>query len=403
MAEGNNANIGSGIRDIQSRVEGLLRKKSSAFEDKLFNDGRGGTVDRLFTSRAAGYYKYPYDLLTDPSHQSIMCIEIWENNPQFLSTKREAFAKFGESILGKLKGAQKAAEANATPEEKSDVMGMVTSAAGSLLSGVGVIFDTAKQAFADGNLKGQGRGRDSYTEEQTGLAGGTAPILQRIYLYMPTGLEVGYSMTYEDANMSGLDALKLPKALAGGGDAAAARDIGKKIGMANLKVLDALGDLVGAEAGTFAKFASAQQRQVVNPMSLHLFKEVKRREFNFSYIFLPRNREEVKTCHEIIGLLKFFSHPARAEGSGRFLDYPAEFQIKFLTADGLQNGYLPYIHKCALTGVKVKYGEETTFTTFETDGFGAAPTKITMELSFSELEILTRDRFGWELGNMPSS
>ena len=148
MAEGNNANIGSGIRDIQSRVEGLLRKKSSAFEDKLFNDGRGGTVDRLLSSRAAGYYKYPYDLLTDPSHQSIMCIEIWENNPQFLSTKREAFAKFGESILGKLKGAQKAAEANATPEEKSDVMGMVTNAAGALLSGVGVIFDTAKQAFA---------------------------------------------------------------------------------------------------------------------------------------------------------------------------------------------------------------------------------------------------------------
>ena len=111
----------------------------------------------------------------------------------------------------------------------------------------------------------------------------------------------------------------------------------------------------------------------------------------------------MKTCHEIIGLLKFFSHPARAEGSGRFLDYPAEFQIKFLTADGLQNGYLPYIHKCALTGVKVKYGEETTFTTFETDGFGAAPTKIIMDLAFSELEILTRDRFGWELGNMPSS
>ena len=51
---------------------------------------------------------------------------------------------------------------------------------------------------------------------------------------------------------------------------------------------------------------------------------------------------------------------------------------------------------------KVKYGEETTFTTFQNDGYGSAPTKITMELSFSELEILTRDRFGWELGNIPS-
>ena len=382
-------------------IDGILRRKSTAFEDKLFNDGRGGFINKADTKRAAGYYKYPYDLLTDPSHQSIMCIEIWDNNPQYLATKREAFAKFGESLLNQMRTAQTAAEADASAEQKTDIVGMVTTAAGAVLSGAGVIFDTAKQVFADGNLKGQGLGRDSYTEEQTGVAGGTSPILSRIYLYMPTGLEVGYAMEYEDASMAGLDAFKLVKAV-GQGDAAAARDIGKKIGMANLKVLDSLGELVGAEAGTFAKAASAQQRQVVNPMSLHLFKEVKRREFNFSYTFLPRNREEVETCHEIIGLLKFFSHPKRSEGTGRFLDYPAEFQIKFLTADGRENGYLPYIHKCALKGVKVKYGEETTFTTFQNDGRGSAPTKITMELSFSELEILTRDRFGWELGNIPS-
>ena len=382
-------------------IDGILRRKSTAFEDKVFNDG-WGNVNRSQASRPAGYYKYPYDLLTDPSHQSIMCIEIWDNNPQYLATKREAFARFGESLIDKMRTAQNAAEQDASADQKTDVVGMVANTLSAVVSGGGVILDTAKQVFADGNLKGQGLGRDSYTEEQTGLAGGTAPILQRIYLYMPTGLEVGYAMDYEDASMAGLDALKLPKAIGQTDDPAAARDIGKKIGMANLKVLDSLGELVGAEAGTFAKFASAQQRQVVNPMQLHLFKEVKRREFNFAYTFLPRNREEVETCHEIIGLLKFFSHPKRSEGSGRFLDYPAEFQIRFLTADGRENAYLPRILKCALKGVKVKYGEETTFTTFQNDGYGSAPTKITMELSFSELEILTRDRFGWELGNIPS-
>lgn len=382
-------------------LDSILERRKNAFEERLFDDGRGKLIDKLSTSRAAGYYKYPYDLLSDPSHQSIMCIEIWDNNPQYLAKKQEVFAKFGESLLGSMNKAKDAAEKNASPEEKADFGGMMKTIADAALAGGGVIIDTLFQSVASGNLKGQGQGRDSYTEEQTGLAGGTAPILERIYLYMPTGLEASYQMEYEDANMSGLDALKLPKAI-GSADSAAAKDIGKKLGFANLKVLDSLGELVGAESGTFAKFASAQQRQVVNPMSLHLFKEVKRREFTFSYTFLPRNREELQTCHEIIGLLKFFSHPKRSEGSGRFLDYPAEFQIKFLTADGKQNAYLPYIHKCALKGVKVKYGEDTVFSTFEKDQFGAAPTKMTMELSFSELEILTRDRFGWQLGSQPS-
>jgi len=376
-------------------IDSLVSRPNSSFEQRLYN--KESQNRRLY-----GYFKYPYDLLADPSHQSIMCIEIYEADPKRLETKRNAFAKLGEALAGKIFGAQKAAERDAAKEDKPDIVGSVAAAGSAVLAGGSVILDTLKNSLVDGNLKGQGRGRDSYTEEQTGLAGMMSPTpVHRIYLYMPTGLEANYQMEYEDASMAGLDALKIGMAVAQG-DAAAARDIGKKIGMANLKVLDSLGELVGAEAGTFAKFASAQQRQVVNPMSLHLFKEVKRRSFTFPYTFLPRNMEEMQTCHMIIGLLKFYSHPKRSEGSGRFLDYPAEFEIKFLTADGRENGYLPRIHKCSLEGVKVKYGEETTFTTFQNDGFGAAPTKITVELSFSELEILTRDRFAWQLGNAPS-
>lgn len=380
-------------------MDNILQVKKNAFEDRLFDDGR--STYRWAATRSAGYYKYPYDLLTDPIHQSIMCIEIWESDPQFLATKREAFQKMANSLFDKMAGAKKAAEANAKPEEKADALGMLQTAGKAALEGAGTIINTGLQALTAGNLKGKGLGRDSYTEEQTGLGGGRGLVQQRIYLYMPTGLEVGYQLEYEDQSMAGMDALKLPKAIAGG-DSAAARDIAKKLALANMKVLDSVGELVGAEAGTFAKFAAAQQRQVVNPMAMHLFKEVKRREFTFSYTFLPRNQEELQTCHEIIGLLKFYAHPKRSEGSGRFLDYPAEFEIKFLTGEGKVNAYLPRIFKCALKSVKVKYGEETVFSTFGTDEYGAAPTKITMELGFSELEILTRDRFGWKLGTVPS-
>ncbi len=376
----------------------LVSDQWTDFEKKLYGESE---------RKSKGVYKYPLDLLTDPSHQSVMKISIFDNDPQYLSTKREvtskAFRRLAQKAQDALTAGRNAEKAKPVDERQdaSSLVGGVVAAGSAILGGAGVIADTLIQAVSSGDLQGKGEGRDSYTEEQTGLKGGTKEVAETIYLYMPTGIEVGYGMVYEDASMAGLDALKLVKGIAKG-DAAAAADIGKKIGMANLKVLDSVGELVGAEAGTFGKFLSAQQRQVVNPMSLHLFKEVNRRSFSFAYTFLPRSREEMETCHEIVGLLKFFAHPKRSEGSGRFLDYPAEFGISFLTGDGKENAYMPKILKCSLESVKVKYGEETSFSTFRTDQYGASPTKMTMELSFSELEILTRDRFSWKLSGTPS-
>lgn len=376
----------------------LVSDQWTDFEKKLYGENE---------RKSKGVYKYPLELLRDPSHQSVMKISIFDNDPQYLRTKREVVSKqlgsFAEGIANAFTAGKNAENAKQEDERKdaSGIVGGVVAAGSAVAAGVGVIADTLIQAISSGDLQGRGEGRDSYTEEQTGLKGGTKEVAETIYLYMPTGIEVGYGMVYEDASMAGLDAIKLVKGIAQG-DAAAAADIGKKIGMANLKVLDSVGELVGAEAGTFAKFLSASQRQVVNPMSLHLFKEVNRRSFSFAYTFLPRSREEMETCHEIVGLLKFFAHPKRSEGSGRFLDYPAEFGISFLTADGKENAYMPKILKCSLESVKVKYGEETSFSTFRTDQYGAAPTKMTMELSFSELEILTRDRLSWKLSGTPS-
>lgn len=376
----------------------LVSNQWTDFEKKLYGENE---------RKSKGVYKYPLELLTDPSHQSVMKISIFDNDPQYLSTKREVISTIvgglAQSVTNAVTAGRNAENAKPVDERQdaSGIVGGVVAAGSAVARGVGVIADTLIQAISSGNLQGRGEGRDSYTEEQTGLQGGTKEVAETIYLYMPTGIEVGYGMVYEDASMAGLDALKLVKGIAQG-DAAAAADIGKKIGMANLKVLDSVGELVGAEAGTFGKFLSAQQRQVVNPMSLHLFKEVNRRSFSFAYTFLPRSREEMETCHEIVGLLKFFAHPKRSEGSGRFLDYPAEFGISFLTGDGKENAYMPKILKCSLESVKVKYGEETSFSTFRTDQYGAAPTKMTMELSFSELEILTRDRLSWKLSGTPS-
>jgi hypothetical protein len=50
-----------------------------------------------------------------------------------------------------------------------------------------------------------------------------------------------------------------------------------------------------------------------------------------------------------------------------------------------------------LKDIKIKYGDEAVMSTFY-DEDGPIPTKIVMDLSFSELEILTSDRMPWTGG-----
>lgn len=364
--------------------------------------GDGGFAYRLYDNKTpvSAYLKYPIDLLSDPIHQCIMRINVHEANEAELTTKRNIITGFATSLANQVNQSIKDSEnPNKEQEQKTGFERIAENATKAIGGTLDVILGGLYAAAASGDFQGQGGGFKSYTEEQTGIATTDKAPIVSIYLYMPTGLESKYQMDYEDQSMSAMDILKLPKALAEKSDAATARDIGKKIGLANLKLLDKVGELVGADSGTFAKYISAQTRQVVNPMTLHLFKEVKRREFSFSYTFLFRNREELITCYRIINTLKYYSHPKRSEGSGRFLDYPAEFSIDFIMPDGSVNQYLPHITKCVLTNVSVKYGEDSVMSTFDSanDPFGAAPTKVTLQLTFSELEILTRERFGTDI------
>ena len=372
----------------------LLGRKSSSFEQSLYNRGKD-------LRGAQNYYKYPLELMEDEAHMGAMVIEIYDTNPAALETKRNRVQFYNEDNAAAGKEAQEAAEkGEGARADVGDIIGagvnalegasnqFIQAIVGALGSGV------LNPPKGVGNIPGEGRlARNSFTEEVTGVGGGTSKVNTRIYLYIPANIQADYGFQYEEKNMSGMDVLKLPKAM-GQGDAAVANAIGKKLAMGNMKQLEKFTEKVGIEAGTVAKYVEASQRQIANPMALHLFKEVKRRSFTFAYVFLPKSREEMLNCHGIINRLKYYAHPATS-GAGRFLDYPAEFDIKFFQKDKV-NGYLPYIFKCALTGIKVTYGEESVMSMFLDDWddpMGAAPTKIKMELTFDELEVLTRDRF----------
>jgi hypothetical protein len=70
---------------------------------------------------------------------------------------------------------------------------------------------------------------------------------------------------------------------------------------------------------------------------------------------------------------------------------PSQFQLTFMYLDK-QNMYIPKISKCVLTKMDLSHGDESVFSTFASDELGAAPIYTKMALSFSETEIMTKQK-----------
>lgn len=166
-------------------------------------------------------------------------------------------------------------------------------------------------------------------------------------------------------------------AIKGAGPAAAAYFMKN----ANKGPLSGLGDI---EA-----LASSSLGVAINPFTVQLFKNMGFRTFTFSYVFLPKDEAEYNEVQKIIQTFKKYMHPTRNQATGGvFLGYPAEFEIQYFYRNQ-ENKHLFKIANCALTDLKVEYGGSD-FTTFrEVPG---APSEMTLQLSFTELEVLTADR-----------
>ena len=78
----------------------------------------------------------------------------------------------------------------------------------------------------------------------------------------------------------------------------------------------------------------------------------------------------------------------RSKDSSNFIYiYPSEFDIEYCFGSG-QNQKLHKISSCVLTELNVNYSPNGVFSTFP-DGM---PTQINMQMSFTELELLTKER-----------
>lgn len=228
-----------------------------------------------------------------------------------------------------------------------------------------------------------------------------------VALYMNDKPSASYKAYWKDADIGSLTSDALMKATAGLRTAATQLANGNLAG-AGQSVLDSVNNaLRGAPAAAGAYFlknanksplgalgdiealASSSLGVAINPFTVQLFKNMGFRTFTFSYVFLPKDEAEYNEVQKIIQTFKKYMHPTRNQATGGvFLGYPAEFEIQYFYRNQ-ENKHLFRIANCALTDLKVEYGGSD-FTTFrEVPG---APSEMTLQLSFTELEVLTADR-----------
>lgn len=126
---------------------------------------------------------------------------------------------------------------------------------------------------------------------------------------------------------------------------------------------------------------------VYNPNMENAFKSVPFRDFTFNFDLLPKNAEEMSMMHNIIKTFKYYMSP---HTTPQKMYAPSEFQITYAYREN-KNNYIPNISRCMLTGCKVEYAPDSKFHTFYPDSEGAPPVATTMELTFTELEIMTKE------------
>ena len=247
----------------------------------------------------------------------------------------------------------------------------------------------AQYAFASGGkpaaLKQNAQAKKEQRAKFTFTRAPTSEINTMIALYMPATVEVNYASAYEDQNV-GIIGQQVDKLGNEGVDSVMNRQ-----NMTNLAKEAEIGakGLVGAKGIQFAR----EGKIVTDRMEL-IFSGVSKREFSYSFKFLPKSLDEAKEIREIINRFKFHMLPELEgdPGTSRRFVTPDTFNIEYqwVGGGGKNNTYLNKIATCVLKNMSVKYGGGR-YSAHVDDGEGSTPpVESEMTLQFQELEIITK-------------
>ena len=227
----------------------------------------------------------------------------------------------------------------------------------------------------------------------------TTRITDSIAIYLPPNVTDSTSVGYTNAEMGVIGA-----AAAGAADVVTALRTGDisslatTLGGAATNLLataglnlgsEFIGTLAGVDPEGLKGFAKKAFGQASNPYMEVLFEGVEFRTFTYNFTFSPRNADETEDVKKIIEMFRFHMLPELNGGSSAFMTLPSTFDIHYMyqmgSNEARENDYYTKIATCVLKGCEVDYtpGGVKSFAS-------GAPTQITMNLTFQETEMLTK-------------
>ena len=283
-----------------------------------------------------------------------------------------------------------------------------------------------QEAFIDSNLnKGAGKSQSTMSgaPSKSGLwmrRPGTSRMAKAITLYMPPSVKVSYKSNYKDDEISARASAigdtigSVIDSVASGGAKSwsAGWETAKKAGSTALEGVGAVAAFVAkASADTFAPGASTLAQlstgQILGSKMELMFTDVGRRNFSFTFNFIPKSEQEARMVYNIVQTFKEHMLPEHLGSAdfpfvgeqkflpGKILKIPDTFDIHYFYHNN-ENPFLNRISTCYLTSMDIDYGGEK-YVTYEptkhdTGQVGPPPQRTNISLSFTEIETITRER-----------
>ena len=236
--------------------------------------------------------------------------------------------------------------------------------------------------------RGGGAGRSILAEKPT------KRMPASISLYMPPSVTVQYTVKYADEEIG---------TLAGMGSAAIAAfqnesgDNNAKLkaaaGAVKGQAKEGLTNFINATLDTLAPGARALQQiesgKVITPRMEMMFEGVGRRDFSFTFAFIPKSAEEARSIEKIIKAFKENMMPEYVGDSRREMKIPNTFDITYMHQN-TENKYMNKISSCFLRNMTVTYGGDR-FTAYSPTDGSPPPQKSSIQLDFVEIETLSKD------------
>ena len=223
----------------------------------------------------------------------------------------------------------------------------------------------------------------------------TRRISDSVSLYLPPNVEDNTTAAYNDSRTGLVGFLAASGVGAGAKDrqamATAIGDTIKGLGMdITAKAVGAIGDVFGSE-GTEQLIKKAFGGNADNPYMEVLFDAMQLRTFTYNFQFSPRNERESLEVQKIIQLFRFHMAPELRPKVNRYLGLPSQFDIHYMFLSGAgvssENNFYNRIARCVLQDCKINY-TPTGVKSFEDGG----PVQTTMQLTFKETELLTKEK-----------